>query len=451
MRIKLDIPLTITEAAMAMQASFYAPKALITHICTDSRECEMGDLFFALKGKSQSGEEYVYDTISKGAYAVSKKKLTGTLTVKSPEQALLSLAKYYKNKLANLKYTVAITGSVGKTTTKEFLRILTESYYKAHATKGNENNTIGVSLTILSAKRDTELLILEMGMNSFGELSALSKCATPDIAIITNIGTAHIGAFGSRENIAKAKLEIKDGMEQKELILPYGEELLMHEEGVFFSAKDQRADVYIIYNEGNVNIYDGSIRYSHPIANFGNHNFECLGAAYAACRKLKLSPKDIVGQFSKICSENIRQSLIYIDDFYILSDFYNSSYESVKAALEYLSELDGYTCKSALLGSILELGNMRQTIYDKIGKLCAKKELKNLYLYGDDTLDIKASAIKNGMDEKRIFLYPRDQTEDIASAVYNNRAAGEIVLFKASNAVRLGEVLEKLKKLHNNN
>ena len=97
MRIKLDIPLTITEAAMAMQASFYAPKALITHICTDSRECEMGDLFFALKGKSQSGEEYVYHTISKGAYAVSKKKLTGTLTVKSPEQALLSLAKYYKN------------------------------------------------------------------------------------------------------------------------------------------------------------------------------------------------------------------------------------------------------------------------------------------------------------------------------------------------------------------
>ncbi len=451
MRIKLDIPLTVTEASMAMQASCGVPEALLAHICTDSRECKPGDLFFALRGRTADGENYVYDAISKGAYAVSKRILPGGLAVKSPEKALLSLAKYYKTKLANLKYTVAITGSVGKTTTKEFLRILTESYYKTHATKGNENNTIGVPLTILSAKRDTELLILEMGMNSYGEISALSKCAAPDIAIISNIGTAHIGAFGSRENIAKAKLEIKDGMEQKELILPYGEELLMKEEGTFFSTKDKRADVYIIYNEGNVNIYDRGIIYSHPIANFGNHNFECLGAAYAACRKMKLSSNNIIRVFSEISSENTRQSLIHLDDFCIFSDFYNSSYESVAAALEYLSALNVYTCKSALLGSILELGDMRKTIYEKIGKLCAEKKLKNLYLYGYDTVDIKESAIKNGMDEKRIFLYSRDQADDIASAVYNNHTAGEIVLFKASNAVRLGEVLDKLKKFQNNN
>ncbi|MBQ8321046.1 MAG: UDP-N-acetylmuramoyl-tripeptide--D-alanyl-D-alanine ligase [Clostridia bacterium] len=453
MRIRLDIPLKLSEIKDAICAEGNITEDTVSHIVTDSRECFSGDLFIALCGRDDNGEHYVRDAALKGAYIITTQSIDDALTVSDTLLALLELAKYYKSKLKKLKYTVAITGSVGKTTTKEFLKIICDGKYKTHATRGNENNLLGVPLTILCADADTEILILEMGMNHIGEISLLSRCAAPDISVITNIGTAHIGILKSRDNIAKAKLEIKDGMKGGRLILPYGEELLYEQERAhYFSSKSKDADIYIIYKEGNVTVFDKDGYYTAPFKPTGEHNLECLCAAVLAAEDADISKDIIARQISLISCENTRQTIIPLNKFYILADYYNASYESVRAALDQLLSLEGYTVKSALLGTVLELGDMSEEIHIKIGRYAAKKNLNNLYLYGEYAKSIREGAIDAGYPENKIFINEnRDDPRRTALQISRNGTEGEIILFKASNAVRLGKVLEELKSIIHKN
>ena len=453
MRIRLDIPLYLSDIKNAIGAECDIKNIEVTHITTDSRECFAGDLFIALRGKDNNGENYVSEAISKGAYAVTAQGIENSLTVKDTLSALLDLSKHYKSKLKKLKYTIAITGSVGKTTTKEFLKIICDGKYKTHATKGNENNLLGVPLTILSAKADTEIMILEMGMNHVGEISLLSKCAAPDISVITNIGTAHIGMLKSRTNIAKAKLEIKDGMNGGKLILPYDERLLHgQDQAYYFSLKNKGADIYILYNEGNVTVLNKNGYYTTSFKPSGEHNLECLCAAVLAAQSIDI-PQDVIArQISSISDENTRQSIINVKNFHILADYYNASYESIKAAINHLCALKGYTKKSVLLGTVLELGDMSEEIHRKIGRYAAKKNLNNLYLYGEYAKSIRRGAIDAGYPEDKIFINEnRDDPRRTALQISQNCTEGEIILFKASNAIKLGNVLEELEAIIHKN
>lgn len=450
MRIKLDNPLYLNEISAALNAiNLYHSNIAIEHLTTDSRELETGDLFIPLKGSKYDGEAFVEDCLKRGGICLTTKKRNNCITVTDTEKALLHLANYYKTKLSKLKHTVAITGSVGKTTTKEILKELCSAAYKTYATKDNQNNQIGLPLTILSAPKDTEILILEMGMNHSGEISKLSKCANPDIAVITKIGTAHIGNLGSRENIAKAKLEILDGMKDGKLIIPDGEPLLSDVKNSYvFSLKNKTAYIYINNNEGNLTIHTsyGYIQLKTDLQ--GDAITECLCAAVSAALLAEVGFEQLKCGFLRISDNISRQKIISCKKFDILADYYNASYESVISSLDLLSKLKNYSSKGALLGSIYELGNEAHKIHYKIGEYAAKLRLDNLFIFGEYYNDVFCGAVSGGMPEDKIFI-TKDTTdfENAAMLISKHSLKNEIILFKASHAVNLGRVIEHLQTL----
>lgn len=454
MRIALGVALTAEEIAHATcgKTSGIALSKSVTHIATSSSEVMPGDLFVALRGNRYSGEDFVREAISHGAIALSTKISDGIITVDNTESALLSLAAYYKTRLPNLLYTVGITGSVGKTTTKEFLKIISSGKYKTHSTVGNFNNTIGLPLTLLSAPHGTEVLILEMGMNRRGEISALSKCASPDIGIITNIGIAHIGRLGSREEIAKAKLEILDGMKGGPLIIPRDEPLLEKRECDFdYSLTDTDADITVLKDSSDtskltVRFLDRS--FACRFVPFGNHLLNCLGPAIMAGVLTKLSNDELITRISLISHENTRQNIVLCKNFYILADYYNASYESVIADFEMISMMHGYSSRSALIGSILELGEYASDIHYRLGAQAARFGFRNLYFIGEYSEILKRGAIDAGFSEDHIYTNSSESIpETTAEQIYKSTKPGEIILFKASRGIRLEGVYEILKDL----
>ncbi len=450
MRIKLAIPLYLNEISAAINTiNLYHSNVAIEYLTTDSRKLKPGDLFIPLKGKNHDGESFVGDCLQRGGICLTRQKRDNCILIKNAEEALLSLAHYYKKKLTKLKYTVAITGSVGKTTTKEILKKICSNSYKTHATEDNKNNQLGLPITILSAPCDTELLILEMGMNHSGEISKLSKCSNPDIAIITKIGTAHIGNLGSRENIARAKLEILEGMKDGKLIIPYDEPLLKRVKNAYtFSVKSNRSDVYIYNNEGNLTIGINGICINTKTDFQGIASMECLCAAIASANLLGINPANTKNEISKISSNILRQSYISFDKFTVLADYFNASYESVISSLELLAELKGYKVKSALLGSIYELGDKSKEIHFNIGEYAAKLNLDHLFIISEYAKDIFCGALSGGMSKENIFVNEDIQdTKTTAKQIKTHSLNNEIILFKASHAVDLGRVIVDLQDL----
>lgn len=450
MRIKLAIPLYLNEISAAINATnLYHTNIPIEYISTDSREITSSDLFIPLKGKRFNGEDYIEDCLKKGAVCITEKRRDNCLYVKNAENALLALANYYKIKLKKLKKTVAITGSVGKTTTKEMLKIICSQSFKTFATLENMNNTIGVPLSILSAPKDTEILILELGMNHLGEISKLSKCASPDIGVITNIGSAHIGNLGSRENIAAAKLEILDGMKKPRLVIPYDEHLLSEQKNALtFSTKSERADVYIYNNEGNIFLKTESVEADVNFAPRGDAALNCLCAAVAAAAEIGIPLHLIKSAISLISSDILRQRMILVDDLTILADYYNASFESIVSSIDLLNSYTEYKYRSILLGSVYELGDKSEEIHRNIGAYAAKARPHRLFIIGEYVNAILEGALSCGMKEENIFVNNSlSAPKTTAMQIAKNCTDGELILFKASHRADLGRIVECLKEI----
>ena len=449
MKIKLKIPFTKEELLSVLDIEDNAldfKKA--EYVCTDSRICNKGDLFIALRGERYNGADFCLDAIEKGAFVVTDTPCEGAFTVNDTHTTLLKLAKAYKKKLTNLKYTVAVTGSVGKSTTKEFLREILKTKYIVHATEGNYNNHIGVPITVLTADTDTEILIIEMGMNSEGEIKELSSFTNPDIAIITNVGTAHIGRLGSREAIAKAKLEILLGMNENGiLITPYGEKLLDGFSSVRVGVGCELADVNvrkILDSEDDFSVCafgkNFDISFRHP----GEHLIKNLAFAIGTALLLNLDENDIKCGISHISNNNIRQKIIKYPFFSLIDDTYNASLESVIAAFKLLCK-EGCATRSALLSDILELGAYAEDIHFKVGQSAAKYGVDKLYLFGKFSEQIKLGAISSGMREDSIVIKADEESlSDFVWRVLENIKKGETVLSKASHNTEMAAVLKMI-------
>ena len=448
MRIKLGIPLSLKEIAKAVGYETER-EVLISHISTDTREINTGDLFWAISGRTQDVSKYTEQARAMGCYTLSSEG-NADIEIQNTADGLLKLAAYYKSKLEKLIYTVGITGSVGKTTTKEFLKVILSAAYKVHATEGNYNNNIGMPLTVLSAPTDTEILILEMGMNHLGEISALSKCINPDIGVITNIGTAHIGLLGSRENIAEAKLEILDGMSGGVLVIPYGEQLLKGiPNSLTFSNHTGKADV-VIRRSSKETLCIETDAWSEcevPFKIQGVQFEECLAAAIAVCHRICLSSRLIKLGVSRISSENVRQNTIRVGNIYIYDDSYNASFESVLADFDLLSTSYINFPTSILIGTVLELGEYSADIHYKIGLAASRYNFRRLFFLGEYALVMAKGAILGGVDAKRIFINgDLSKPEITAEQMLSERITDETILFKASNKVKLSRVIEILKE-----
>ena len=422
---------------------------IIRAITTDTRESAMGDLFFALRGRRYSGEDFCAEAEGRGCFVISESYRSGIL-VKSTEDALLALASYYKSKLRNIKSTVAVTGSVGKTTTKELLSVLL-SDRNFHASKGNFNNYIGLAHTIFSAPTDTELLLLELGANHEGEIEKMSSALRPSIGIITKIGTSHIGNFGSRERIATAKSEIEYGMSDGVLLIPYGEPLLSPR-GEFrrVSLGESEADFSLLptetaKDETLVSFYEsGKEKLTAKVRLFGEGNLRALAFSIAASRILGVDYEEIKSHISLISGENTRQNVFSYNNKTIIDDSYNASLESIVCAFDMMKFYRGRRC--AVLGDVLELGCQTEAIHFKIGAEATKRGIERLFLLGVYAPFIARGALYSGMPRESITVSTELLDKDaFFENVMSETREGDVILFKASNACGFGEACRALK------
>ena len=454
MRIKLDIPLTLKELASYTDGHLLDKEnSFFQYISTDTRELICGDLFIPLSGKRYDGEDYINEALNIGAKCISAKNTSASVLVRNTREALLNLAKRYKSIIKPRK-TVAITGSVGKTTTKDLLSYITAYKYTVHSTQGNLNNELGVPFTVLSAAKGTEILIIEAGMNTPGELRQLSECITPDICIITNIGTAHIGNFGSREMIAHSKSQIADYLTEDGVILiPENEPLLSSlKRAETVSTEEINASYCLKETEKrngvrSFNFHSKDNIITDIICNIpGEHIPSCLSFAIAVTLLLGMKEDEIRGGINNIPDKLSRHAVLETEKYTIIDDCYNSSPEAVALSLKSLL-LYKSKGKSIVLGDMNELGQYTEELHRYVGKLCANADIDYLFTFGAYSEFIADEAAKSGMSTDRILKNSDIMSPQItANQILSRCNKGDVILFKASHAIQLNRVIDILKK-----
>lgn len=455
MRITLGKGMFVSEIANATGGRLIKNGSVkITHISTDSREVYKGDLFVPIRGEKYDGEDYVISALAKGAIVMSKEANIADILHPDGSAALLRLAGFYVKTLPFILYKIGITGSVGKTTTKEFLNVLLKGSFSLHCSEANYNNLIGMPMSALSAKEDTEILISEMGMNRSGEISQMSKCLFPSIAIITNIGSAHIGNLGSRESIAKAKLEIIEGNESARVIIPYGEKLLSEElrksgqEFISFSTLDINANYFIKRaKDGHTIIYKNQSRlFESEFILPEEHNLKCLAAAVACAAEIGASTEELSEKIKEISYDNTRQNVIYREKRCFYTDYYNASFESVIAMIQSAKEQYPKRRKSLCLGDILELGDESGDIHFAVGKAISPTCFESIFLFGKEARYIMQGALSQGFPEEKIHLNQDISNPSItANAIRQHTKDDDMIFMKASRKIRLERVFELFK------
>lgn len=428
--------------------------------CIDSRIVQSDEAYFALKGERTDGTLYCCDAIKNGAKVcfvennifsdedLNKFAKSATIVlVPNVEDALVEIAKV-KRSLYDIP-VVAITGSVGKTSTKDVIAEVMAQKFNVQKTQGNKNNRLGVPLTIMSL-RNHDALVIEMGMNHLGEIHELTNIAKPTLSVISNIGTSHIGNLGSRENILKAKLEILDGMTNKKVIINNDNDMLhkwnledetaekitfgVHEKSKYVASKikmTEKSNEFCV--ELNSNEYEFTTQKPGEVFILNALSAIAVGMEY-----------DIpIDKMQKaIANAEITKNRLDIEkvnDILLIKDYYNASFESIKPSLEYLANLDRGR-KIAVLGDIKEVGSFSKEIHEKVGKEVAKNKIDMLVTVGEEAKNIAKMAVEEGMNAKNV--YSCDLNEQAIKILNNMLVQGDTVLLKASNSMKFGEIYD---------
>lgn len=426
----------------------------------DTRTINEGDIYIGIKGEKFDGSKLWDEALEKGAKAVivenieiEKDKLQkyadkAIIKVENTLEALYKLAEY-KRSLYDIP-VIAITGSVGKTSTKDIIANVISTKYKTLKTEGNNNNNIGLPMTILKLK-DHEALVVEMGMNHFGEISLLTKIAKPTIAVITNIGTSHIGNLGSRENILKAKLEILEGMDKPILVINNDNDLL-HD---WYEKNKEKIEIHTVGIENQSEINAKEIKLKEESSEFtaktkqeeikvnvpvgGTHFVYNSLCAIAIGKLLDISTENIIKGISTFELTKKRMDIKKLDNgAIIINDSYNASYESMKASIEFLAKHTGER-KIAVLGDMFELGEYTKELHEKVGKEIVKNKIDVLICSGEYSKYI-IEKVKNS--STKTFYY--ENKEQIVEKLQKELKNGDVVLVKASNAMKFYEICQKL-------
>lgn len=430
----------------------------VEKFCSDTRIIEKNDLFISLKSETADGITYIKKALENGAMGViteynipeeivNKYNNKLILKVKNITDSIQKIAKY-KRTLYDIPI-VAVTGSVGKTSTKDIIASVVGKKYNVTKTKGNYNNHIGVPLTILSWNENTEAAVVEMGMNHFGEIELLTNIVKPTIAIITNIGTAHIGILGSRENILKAKMEILDGLTPNGCIILNNDNDLLNKCDI----KKYRKITYGIENSSNYVAYDIARNETYteykikindkeekvyvPVP--GDHFIYNSLCAIAVGKKLNIETDKIIEGIKTFEITGKRNEILEINDIKIMNDYYNASYDSMKASLEVLSNIKA-TRRLAILGDMLELGEYAEKLHSMVGEEVAKNKIDVLCTVGELSKSTAKTAKTLGTKEVYQFSTNEECINKLGEIVRKNDA----ILIKASNAMHFGEISKYL-------
>ena len=425
----------------------------VSRMQSDSRKVRSGDLFVALKGAKADGHDFAETAINHGAVAalVSRpisEKLP-SIEVEDTLRAYGEIAAGYR-KLTGVK-VVGITGSVGKTTTKEMTASILEAVYHTAKTEGNHNNNLGLPMTIMDMPENTEVAVLEMGMNHSGEMEYLSSIARPDLAIITNIGTMHIEHLGTREGILQAKLEIMRGMPEDGAGVFNGDEPLLwniraigkHKKyyyGIENHACDVTATDIVELDDGVRFVVHGfGQQFELFVAMLGRHAVYNALAATTVGLLLGVKPEQIQARFSSFHNTGMRQKIYVKNGVTIIEDCYNAGPESTEAALDVLAGIKTDGRRIAVLGDMLELGNRSAAEHYRIGRLAVGKA-DLLLTYGEHSVRTLTGAITGGMNPKNTDHF--DTHEDMARMLKMRVSEGDVVLFKGSRGMRMEKVLQ---------
>lgn len=418
-------------------------------ISTDSRNISSNDIYLPLKGEKFDGHNFINDALKKGArgYFTSDKNLTSPdakfiLYVENTLEAYLKIASYYKTKINPI--TIAVTGSSGKTTTKEMMASVAAEKYKTHKSILNHNNEIGLCQTMLSMGEDTEVLIVEMGMRGFGEIELLSKYAKPDIAIIANTGTAHIGRLGSVKNIAKAKCEITKYLHPEGLLIAHDTELIRETntfEGQTIYAglnSPELTDIKLGANSSEFVFKNQKYKLNVE----GKHNIQNALFVILAGLKLGIDSKSIAAGLEKYRPIEKRWEISEISGYKIINDSYNSNPESLKAAVStFLSTQK--SPRALVLGDMGELGKDEKKYHKEIGGFLEKNfDDFKLITVGN----LSKYIIKGLSDEKKFDAKNFESNYDAAKYILENIPAGTTMLFKASRSMKFEEIIKELEK-----
>lgn len=445
------LPLTYKEAARAA-GSETSLEGKFTSVTTDTRKAVKDCLFIALAGEKFDGHDFAAAALEKGAGAVMVERDLGLgkrqIIVGSTGQALLDLAGYYRS-LFKIP-VVGVTGSVGKTTTKEMIAAVLGSKYKTLKTEGNHNNEIGMPLTLFELEIDHEAAVIEMGMNHFGEISRMTAAAKPDIAVISNIGVSHIENLGSREGILKAKLEILEGMKGDAPIVLNGDDDMLSKADtgshprVFYSVSNSSC-AYTAFDitstddetEFTVGFSGGPVRACLPFT--GRHNIYNALAACAVGELCGISVEQALEALKNYKTTGLRQKIVKKNSITFIEDCYNASPDSQAAALAVLGSMNSGR-KIAVLGDMLELGSYSETAHRLVGKYAAQNGADIVFTYGEQSLLTAESAKENGVKDVRTF----SDKNELAASLAGELKEGDAVLFKASRYMKLEEVIYKV-------
>ena len=436
----------------------------------DTRTIKIGDTYVGIKGENFDGALFWEEAFKNGASTViinkiniEKEKLKKyanlnkcIIEVEDTITALGQMATLKRKLYGNKIKVIGITGSVGKTSTKDMVANVLSQKYKTLKTQGNKNNFIGLPFTILDLK-DEEVAVIEMGMNHLREISYLSKIAKPDIAVITNIGTSHIGILGSRENILKAKLEILDGMENPILVINNDNDLL--NKWNIGNYEKIKTYTYGINNKSDVNAKEIKLNENNseficesknektkinvPIG--GEHFILNSMCAYTIGKLLGLSNEEITNGISHFKLTARRMEISHLkNNITLINDSYNACFESMKASILSLKNMRGKR-KIAILGDMFELGSFSEKLHRDVGTEIYKNNIDKLYLIGDLSKFIGLEAENKGFNKENIFYF--NTKEDLIKKLEKNIREGDTILIKASNGMKLFEVAEKLTKI----
>ena len=430
---------------------------VINNIKIDSRKINDGDIYVGIRGEVNDGNIFFEDAINRGAKAiiVDNSKLdydkysdVTIVLVKDTVWCLQELARYKRSLFKG--EVIAITGSVGKTTTKDMVASILGEKYKVLKTEGNYNNHIGLPLTILNYTLE-DVMVVEMGMSHEGELSLLSRIAKPTLSIITNVGTAHIGNLGSRENILKAKLEILDGMDNKKLIINNDNDML-HE----YYIKNSDNVITVGINSDSmyraVNVRDNCLffdidGYLENVKNVYMNEAYIINllVGYAVGSLLGLTNEEYLNGVKKVTLSSKRLEMVMNKYGYnIINDSYNANYDSMKVGLEYLHNINYSGRKIAVLADMLELGEYSKKIHEDVGMEVVKNKIDVLVTVGEYARYINDKAISVGFDKNNIYHFNSNiECIDFLKGFLKRE---DTVLFKGSNGMKLYEIIDEIIK-----
>lgn len=456
----------VTNGTVVVPAGFDKEKALGLCICgaeVDSRNVEPGFVFVAAKGENADGHDYIDKAIEKGAIAVlcervpEEQQANGLcIVVEDSYEALRMVAKYYREQLGDTVKVVAITGSVGKTSTKEFVANVIAQKYKTHKTKGNRNSLLGLPMEILSIEPGTEVAVLELGISEKGEMERLSAMAQPDIGVITNIGNCHLDALGNRDGVLEAKRAIYTALKPGGCAVLNGTD----DKLALIDTVAQKNPYRFGEESNNVWVTDvknkklyGSDAVIHINMDGIQDSFKVAVALPGYHMVSNAMTATIVGCLLGIDIPAIRygiettkalphRSAVYKTSKYeIIDDCYNANVASMKAAIDLLMQGDGR--KVAILGDMYELGTESEALHREVGVYAADKHVELMIFVGPNASAMKAGAKEGLVCEGQDIRYYASK-DDLYKELNSLLMDGDTVLVKASRGMKFETILEKL-------